>query len=715
MIESGYKEGLFYVEEADYSSEKTEKQIRTLLSENHGVGIIGGYYEPDFPVCMVSELAVNMLGYESADELLKCSGGNMAGLVSGGLSAEFSKKFEELNGTEEVYLHGKGKDLWVRIAKRDGYVDDGRKMWLISVCNMDALYRKELQVNRIILEKKEFESMHREKLARANAELEAKNRELERALAAAELNNETISAIGKIYWLVYRLDLIAGTYEEVSVNKENRLPVANNGFIKDRVLYACENTISPEYKELMADFLNVETLPARLANREEISQQYHIISGHWYLGRFIVQRRDSNGKAIKVLYTIQIIDEQKEQELEYEKKLTEIAEEAQKASVSKTDFLRRMSHDIRTPINGIRGMIEIADSCPYDIEKQKECRVKVMEASGYLLSLVNSVLDMNKLESGETVLASVPFDLVELLDEVNTVAEMQAIDRGISYRVLHNGRSIEHRYLIGSPMHVKQVLINVAENAVKYNKENGSVKVWSMETSCKNGRAVFEFVCEDNGIGMSEEFQKHAFEAFSQERKNSARTLYAGSGRGLSIVKSLVEQMGGSVELKSRENEGSAFRITLPFKIDENPPEKEVREEEETNLEGAKILVAEDNSLNMEIVCFFLRKAGAEAVAACDGEQAVKLFEQSAVGEYSAILMDVLMPVVGGYEATRAIRNSGRDDADVPIIAMSANAFEDDVEKSRKAGMNEHFSKPLDIKSLMKTIRKYVDKNKEGI
>ncbi len=214
---------------------------------------------------------------------------------------------------------------------------------------------------------------------------------------------------------------------------------------------------------------------------------------------------------------------------------------------------------------------------------------------------------------------------------------------------------------------------------------------------------------------MSEEFQKHAFEAFSQERKNSARTLYAGSGLGLSIVKSLVEQMGGSVELKSRENEGSAFRITLPFKIDENPPEKEVREEEETNLEGVKILVAEDNSLNMEIVCFFLRKAGAEAVAACDGEQAVKLFEQSAVGEYSAILMDVLMPVVGGYEATRDIRNSGRDDADVPIIAMSANAFEDDVEKSRKAGMNEHFSKPLDIKSLMKTIRKYVDKNKEGI
>lgn len=709
MIESGYKEGLYYAEELGGFPEETEKQIRELLSENHGVGIIGGYYEDEFPICMVSELTVKMLGYSSADELLNASCKNMNGLVSGGLNAELAEKFKNLNGADENYLRGKNGDLWVRLAKRDVVVN-GKRLWLASVCDMDALYRKELQVNKIILEKREQELLQQEKLARANAELEKKNEELQRALSEAELNNEIISVIGKAYWLIYRLDLTTGTYEGVSVGEEKHRFTDDRGITAERFPEACKRTVSPEYREIMLGFLNIGTLADRLSNKEEISQEYRTVTGNWHVGRFIVQRRNENGKAVKALYTIKIINEQKKQENEYEKRLTEIAEEAQKASLSKSDFLRRMSHDIRTPINGIRGMIEIANDCADDPEKQKECRAKIWEASGYLLSLVNSVLDMNKLESGAVVLASIPFDLTALLAEINAVAEMQAVEHGVCFRVNTEKRNIKHNYLIGSPSHVKQVLMNIAGNAVKYNKENGSVRVWSKETSCENGFAVFDFYCEDTGIGMSEEFQKHAFEPFAQEGKNNARSLYAGTGLGLSIVKALVGQMNGHIEFKSKEGVGTTFRVTLPFKIDEKPTVCDEASEETPDLNGLKVLVAEDNELNLEIACFFLKKAGAETVEVRDGLQAVKIFESSKEGEFDVILMDVMMPLVGGYEATRTIRGSGRSDSGVPIIAMSANAFEDDIEKSKNAGMNEHFPKPLDMKKLLKAVKKYAAK-----
>ena len=389
-----------------------------------------------------------------------------------------------------------------------------------------------------------------------------------------------------------------------------------------------------------------------------------------------------------------------------------IAEEAQRASLSKTDFLRRMSHDIRTPINGIRGIIGIANHYADDLQKQQECRNKVWKASGYLLSIVNSVPDMNRLESGAVLLANVPFDLYQLLAEANAVAEMQAMESGIHYIIDKEKQHIEHPYLIGSPSHIKQVLLNLASNAVKYNKENGTVTVFCQEVTERNGAAIFRFVCSDTGIGMSEEFQKRVFEPFSQEDQVNARTHYDGFGLGLSIVKGLVGQMGGNIDFVSKEGVGTTFVVTLPFRIAE-APEKAPEQVPigSVDLHGTRILLAEDNDLNPEIAQFFLEQQGAGVTVAKNGKTATELFAASAPGEIDLILMDIMMPVMNGYAATEAIRNTDRPDAQtVPIIAMSANAFQDDIQKSLSVGMNDHLPKQLTTEKLLSTVAGFVQK-----
>ena len=569
ITKGSYREGLYYRGEFQIETAEVEQQILTLLCENHGVGIIGGYYEKDFPFCMVSDLTMQMLGYTSAEEFERITGGCLAGLVKKEDYAGID--FFEPSDVYGLHLRGRQKDLWVRMMKQEVTLSSGQKIWLASVCNMDALYQKELQVNRMIEDRYLQELAHQEKLEEANAKLEEQKMALERAL-----------------------------------------------------------------------------------------------------------------------------------------------EETQRASLSKTDFLRRMSHDIRTPINGIRGMIEIADHFADDLQKQKECREKVWEASGYLLSLVNNVLDMNKLESGAVILTEMPFDLLQLLNEVNTVAEMQAAEHGLYYGVDMEKRQIAHPYLIGSAPHLKQILVNLASNAVKYNKENGRVVVWCRELSCNGETAVFRFVCTDTGIGMSREFQKRAFEPFTQEGRDTARTHYDGTGLGLSIVKALVQQMGGSIIFDSEEGIGTSFFVTLPFRID---PNSRAKPKETVNkpidLHGIRALLVEDNELNIEIAKFFIEQHGAEVTVARNGREAVDIFANAPEGTFDLILMDVMMPVMNGYEATETIRGMARSDAKtIPIIAMSANAFQDDIQKSRSVGMNDHLPKPLSTEKLLSAIAQQV-KQKE--
>ena len=400
--------------------------------------------------------------------------------------------------------------------------------------------------------------------------------------------------------------------------------------------------------------------------------------------------------------------QEQEKDEKYKTELLIAAKKAEAANEAKTEFLQRMSHDIRTPINGICGMVNMADHYADDMEKQKEYRTKVKEASNLLLELVNDVLDMSKLESGEIVLEEIPFNLSKISREVFVVIEQMAAEQNI--QIKWEKKEITHRDLIGSPGYVKRVMMNILSNAMKYNRENGHIYISCIEIpSGQPETTTMEFVCRDTGIGMAEEFQKHIFEPFAQEHAGS-RTKFSGTGLGMPISKKLIEKMGGTITFESAEGIGTTFVIRVPFKID---LDVDIREEQadvsEKSIKGLHILLAEDNELNMEIAEFVLQNEGAEVSKAWNGEETVELFRKSESGEFDAILMDIMMPVMNGYEATKMIRSLDREDAKViPIIAMTANAFTEDRLRAKEAGMNEHIAKPFDVKLLVKIIHKLV-------
>ena len=400
--------------------------------------------------------------------------------------------------------------------------------------------------------------------------------------------------------------------------------------------------------------------------------------------------------------------QEQEKDEKYKTELLIAAKKAEAANEAKTEFLQRMSHDIRTPINGICGMVNMADHYADDMEKQKEYRTKVKEASNLLLELVNDVLDMSKLESGEIVLEEIPFNLSSIYREVFVVIEQVAAEQNL--QIVWEKKEITHRDLIGSPRYVKRVMMNILSNAMKYNRENGHIYISCIEIpSGQPETTTMEFVCRDTGIGMAEEFQKHIFEPFAQEHAGS-RTRFSGTGLGMPISKKLIEKMGGTITFESAEGIGTTFVIRVPFKID---LDVDIREEQadvsEKSIKGLHILLAEDNELNMEIAEFVLQNEGAEVSKAWNGEETVELFRKSESGEFDAILMDIMMPVKNGYEATKMIRSLDREDAKViPIIAMTANAFTEDRLRAKEAGMNEHIAKPFDVKLLVKIIHKLV-------
>ena len=399
---------------------------------------------------------------------------------------------------------------------------------------------------------------------------------------------------------------------------------------------------------------------------------------------------------------------EQEKDEKYKAELLRAAKKAEAANEAKTEFLQRMSHDIRTPINGICGMIDVADHYAEDMKKQTECRAKIKEASHLLLELINEVLDMSKLESDEVILEEIPFNLNSISEEILGVIEQMAAEQNI--RILWEEKEVTHWNLIGSPVHVKRILMNILSNAVKYNKENGYVYISCREIPSKQtAMTTLEFVCRDTGIGMTEAFQKRIFEPFAQEHVGS-RTKFAGTGLGMPITKKLVEKMGGIISFESKEGTGTTFVIRIPFRIDTDRKDRtETEEKMETSIQGLHVLLTEDNELNMEIAEFVLRNEGTVVTKAWNGQEAVELFEKSRPGEFDVILMDIMMPVMNGYEAAKMIRSLDREDAKViPIIAMTANAFAEDRLRAKEAGMNEHIAKPVDAKLLVKIIHKLV-------
>ena len=393
-----------------------------------------------------------------------------------------------------------------------------------------------------------------------------------------------------------------------------------------------------------------------------------------------------------------------EKEKEYKAELLIAAKKAEAANEAKTEFLQRMSHDIRTPINGICGMINVADHYADNMEKQTECRGKIKEASNLLLELVNDILDMSKLESGEIVLEEIPFNLSSISREVLVVIEQVAAEQNI--RIVWEKKEITHRDLIGSPGYVKRVMMNILSNAVKYNKANGYIYLSCIEIPSEQPEmTTMEFVCRDTGIGMTEEFQKYVFEPFAQEHTGS-RTKFAGTGLGMAISRKLVEKMGGTINLESEKGVGTTFVIRVPFRINTDRSDRsEIEKKPEVSIQGLHILLAEDNELNMEISEFVLQNEGADVTKAWNGQEAVERFRKSKVGEFDVILMDIMMPVKNGYEAAKLIRSLDREDAKtIPIIAMTANAFTEDRIRAKEAGMDEHIAKPVDAELLVKVI-----------
>ncbi len=533
------------------------------------------------------------------------------------------------------------------------------------------------------------------------------NRKLEEALARETKHTEIISALATIYTTIFQIDVEDGTYEMVtSVGPMHGISGTKGKLTSDVVEGILDAFIGESMRDDMAAFLDLSTMQERLRDANTLLLEYVDPAGRWFQGRIIVKKRNEDGSVSQILYAARDFTDEKTVELELRDTLQKTAVEARRASLSKTSFLRRMSHDIRTPLNGIIGMLRLSDRYADDPAKLKENREKILHSADYLLDLVNNVLDISKLESGALELEHKPFNLGEMLLKIVSTVELTAVENGVKFKGGRESSKLVHRYLIGSPVHVNRVLMNLASNAVKYNRRGGYVNLYAIETASDGGHATYRFVCEDNGLGMSEEFQKRAFEPFAQEGKETT-TSFSGSGLGLSIVKDVVEIMGGDIELESREGVGTKITVTLTFDIDNDAREQDgtATQPEAIDLAGKHALLVEDNELNLEIARMMLEEEGIVVTQAANGQEAMLVFEASEMGAFDYIFMDVMMPVMDGLEATRRIRALEREDASsVKIIATTANAFAEDRRACLEAGMDAHLGKPIDAKTLRETL-----------
>lgn len=381
-------------------------------------------------------------------------------------------------------------------------------------------------------------------------------------------------------------------------------------------------------------------------------------------------------------------------------------EAANKANNAKSEFLSRMSHDIRTPLNGIKGMVEILRKNRQNPKKVDDCIDKIEISASHLLSLLNDILDLQKLESGKMTFSREPFDLNQLLDSCIVITQTLAAEQDLT--ICFKKKGILHSALYGSPSHLRQIFLNVLSNAVKYNKPHGSITVRATELPCQNHTARFCFEFEDTGIGMNKEYLEHIFDPFSQENPGF-RTTYTGNGLGMPIIKNIVDRMNGTVIVTSEPNKGTNVRIELAFEICEDTHSEPETVSSPAEYSGLKVLVAEDNTINMEITKYLLEDVGITVTPAVNGREALDFFTASVPGTYSLIFMDILMPVMDGLTATKEIRALSRPDAaSVPIIALTANAFTDNIKKCREAGMNDHIAKPLDINRINQILAQYI-------
>ena len=537
--------------------------------------------------------------------------------------------------------------------------------------------------------------------------------QLKQALDETRLSNEIISAIAKSYCSIYRIDVQKDFFEEISNDSEIHKLTGNRGCASEKLYQLCDTMVASEYRSLIRPFLDISTLSARLKTEECISTEYRMCDGSWHRMLFTVKKRDESGNVTHVLCTVRSISDSKRREED----LNFAAEAAKREVEMKTRFLATMSHDIRTPLNGIIGMVNMGNQYADDPQMQQKIREKEMEALKYLVSLVNDVLDMNKLQSGDLKDQQLLFDLAIVLRELNQIYDGRAAKKGIRYEIDWKKGTYSHISLVGNPVYLGRILSNILDNAIKFSQAGSVITVWVKEEAVDDGRAFFTFYCKDQGVGMSEDFIAHAFDLFSQEIKTS-RSRYEGTGLGLAITKQLVDRMDGSIELKSKVGVGTTVIVKIPFKISTQDKISNLSDKpvslDDYSVEGMRALVVEDNELNMEIARCILEESGMEVTCAVDGQEAVEIFEKSAPDYFGVIYMDIMMPRMNGLDAARTIREMKRRDARrVPIIAMSANSFAEDIINSQLAGMNVHLAKPLDAEKMIIALKQCMADNSD--
>ena len=579
----------------------------------------------------------------------------------------------------------------------------------------------------------------------------AVQQELKTALDEAQLRYEIISAISKAYTTIVRIDLVQDRVEKISDRGHAQDIAETEKTASAGLRKVCDIQVAPEYREAVKTFMDLASLPERMAHEEILDTEYKMVDGSWHRLSFLVKKRDATGRVTHVLGAVRSISDVKRRELD----LVYQADAAKREGEMKARFLSNMSHDLRTPLNGVIGLVNLAEQYPEDLEMLTKIRARERETLQYLVSLVNDILDMNKLASGAIEERSLDFDLVDLLVRVNQQEQMKAEKKGIQYQLDWNRGDIRHPALRGNPVYLSRILTNIVDNAIKFSEPGSTIRVWGEELTdiaqAEGGasaaaavtvqdtpasavdagasvadpdrkvtstwaetltseaapqQTVFRFYCEDQGCGMSEETLHRVGMAFTQGEETS-RTQYQGAGLGLAITKQLVDRMGGRMKIESTLGVGTKLMIELPFGISEqNAIHPEDQNLDEIPVAGIRALVVEDNELNREIATFMLENHGIEVTPAVDGQEAVEIFEHSVQGYFGVIYMDIMMPRMNGLDATRAIRAMKRRDAhSIPIIAMSANAFADDIINGRLAGMNRHLAKPVDEEGMIRALR----------
>lgn len=518
---------------------------------------------------------------------------------------------------------------------------------------------------------------------------------------------ELVQSLSRIYFSGYFIDVRKDKYKLVDSHKAFPIPYGEEESAREMLERIIRTTVSEQHIERMLEFVDLDIVSARLTDEDVVSREYMARGLGWCRASMIVVNRNREGIAEQLLFVCQHIDAEKQRELDTQEELKKAYEGARDANRAKTDFLSAMSHDIRTPLNGIMGMTQIAKHNLHDIRKVEESLDKIYLASTHLHMLVKDVLDMSKLESGKEELHKEPFLIRNLIRSCEAWVMEGMNSKGITFVLDDTG--VEHPNLLGSVLHIKRLLLNILSNAMKYNKVNGEIFVEVLEIASDQENATFRFTIADTGIGMSEEFLTLLYEPFTQEAIGK-RGEMDGSGLGMAIVKRLVDLMGGTVQVHSEVGVGTTFVIELTFQIDKTIKKRQNdRPLNLKKLEGKRVLLVEDLEMNLEIAQNALEEFGLIVDTAMDGQEAVERFAASAIHSYCAIFMDIQMPVMDGYEATRAIRALEREDASkIPIFAMTANTFVEDKEMALEAGMNDHLAKPFDFRKIMEMLFAYV-------